>query len=283
MCPFPKDPGPPDYGAYFCSPAELKASYDHCRDLRVPVELERPRKILSKTLLALCLAENSLLLTCAEEVITLHHYTGPQKGHIYILCDPELAALKIFAVPEVLLAAAETGVRSGTVFTEASCGTNALALAREHKRLIAVRGEQHYCQLFKDWWCVAGPVKDPNGNILGYLDISLHAEKELGLAIVYLQTLAARVEDKLIVAGIHALQKRGDITALPYLPPAEVVKELTAREREVLRLLLCGLSSKEIAAQLYLSISTVEYYRKQIYRKFGVKGGMKGILALLSH
>ncbi|MDI6632636.1 MAG: hypothetical protein AB1507_00070 [Bacillota bacterium] len=99
---------------------------------------------------------------------------------IYILCDPELVALKIFAAPEVLLAAGEIGVKPGTLFTEESCGTNALALAREYNRLVAIRGEQHYCRLFKDWWCVAGPVKDPDGKTLGYLDISMHAEKEFG-------------------------------------------------------------------------------------------------------
>ncbi|MEM3434352.1 MAG: hypothetical protein QXP27_09305, partial [Candidatus Methanomethyliaceae archaeon] len=169
--------------------AELEASHDRCRTLRVPPELEKPRKILPKSVLASRGRDNSLLLTYAEKLITPHHYTGPQKDHIYILCDSELVALKIFAAPEVLAAAAEAGVKPGTVFTEESCGTNALSLAKEHQRLVAIRGEQHYCKLFKDWWCVASPVKDPEGKTIGYLDISLHAEKELGLAAVHLQTL----------------------------------------------------------------------------------------------
>jgi hypothetical protein len=121
------------------------------------------------------LRANHLLLAAVERVIGPHHYAGPQKNDIYILCDLELVALKLFAAPEVLTAALEIGVKPGATFTEESCGTNALALAREHKRLVAVRGEQHYCRLFKDWWCVAAPVKGPAGNILGYLDISLHA------------------------------------------------------------------------------------------------------------
>jgi transcriptional regulator of acetoin/glycerol metabolism len=189
MSPFPKNPGPPDYSAYLCSPAELKASYHRCRALRVPVELERPQKTLPKSTLASRRRENSLLLTAAEQVITSYHYTGPQNDHIYILCGPELVVLEIFAAPEVLAAAEEAGVKPGTVFTEASCGTNALALAREHQRLVAIRGEQHYCRLFKEWWCVASPVEDPAGRTVGYLDISMHAERELGLAAAHLQTL----------------------------------------------------------------------------------------------
>ncbi|MDH7579012.1 MAG: LuxR C-terminal-related transcriptional regulator [Bacillota bacterium] len=46
--------------------------------------------------------------------------------------------------------------------------------------------------------------------------------------------------------------------------------------------MLSGLSSKDIAGKLYLSVSTVEDYRKQIYQKLGVKGGIKGLLALLN-
>lgn len=122
----------------------METSYHRCRALQVPVELDRPQKILPKSTLASRRRENSLLLTCAEEVISLHHYTGPQDNHIYVLCEPELVALKIFAAPEVFLVAIEeTGVKPGTAFTEESCGTNALVLEQEQQRLVAIRGEQH--------------------------------------------------------------------------------------------------------------------------------------------
>ena len=281
MALFSKDSGPPDYGVYLCSPAELEASYDRCRALRVPPELDKPQQILPKTLLDPRLAKNALLLTAAGQVITPHHYSGPQDNHIYILCDPELVALKIFAAPGILVTAEEAGVKPGTVFTEESCGTNALALAREHQRFLAIRGEQHYCRLFKDWWCVASPVKDPAGKTVGFLDISLHAEKELGLAVALLQTLVARIEDGFLLAELRPRQKNDGVPAAFLLPP-EVAEKLTTREREVLELLLCGLSSNEIAARLHLSVSTVEDYRKQIYQKLGVRGGMKGLLALLN-
>ncbi|MEW6772313.1 MAG: LuxR C-terminal-related transcriptional regulator [Bacillota bacterium] len=270
MSPFPKEPGPPDYHDYLCSPAELKASYDCCRALRVPVELKRPQKILPKSVLASRRRDNSLLLTSAEEVITPHHYAGPQKHHIYILCAPELVALKILAAPEVLAAAEEAGVKPGTVFTEESCGTNALALAREHNRLVAIRGEQHYCKLFKDWWCVAGPLKDPAGSIIGYLDISLPAEKELGLAGEHLRTLAARIEDRLLLAELRARQRNG-AAPVPFLLPPEVAEKLTPREREILEYLILEFTNQEIAAKLYLSLETVKKHRRNIYRKVGVQ------------
>jgi two-component system NarL family response regulator len=45
---------------------------------------------------------------------------------------------------------------------------------------------------------------------------------------------------------------------------------LGAREREVLQLLAEGLTSSQIAARLYISISTVETHRRNIMRKLGV-------------
>ncbi|MEW6448950.1 MAG: LuxR C-terminal-related transcriptional regulator [Bacillota bacterium] len=207
---------------------------------------------------------------------------GPQRHYIYILCDPELVALKIFAAPEVLIAIEEAGIKPGTVFTEESCGTNALALAREHQRLVAIRGEQHYCRLFKNWWCVAGPVKDPAGNVIGYLDISMHAEKELGLAAVHLQALVDSIQREFLLQELSHRRQVDPIPAAPSRIPPEIAAKLTAREREVLELLLRGLGSKEIAVKLHLSVSTVEDYRKRIYQKLGVRGGMKGLLALFN-
>jgi two-component system, NarL family, response regulator NreC len=46
---------------------------------------------------------------------------------------------------------------------------------------------------------------------------------------------------------------------------------LTPREREVLQLFAEGKSPREIAASLYLSLKTVEAYRRQIMEKLGFK------------
>jgi DNA-binding CsgD family transcriptional regulator len=47
---------------------------------------------------------------------------------------------------------------------------------------------------------------------------------------------------------------------------------LTAREREVALLAANGLTSKDIAARLYLSKRTVDTHLDRIYRKLGVTG-----------
>lgn len=54
------------------------------------------------------------------------------------------------------------------------------------------------------------------------------------------------------------------------LPPAPASVGLSDREQEVLRLLVDGLSKKEIAARLDLSIHTVDNYVRRLYKKLHV-------------
>ena len=65
-------------------------------------------------------------------------------------------------------------------------------------------------------------------------------------------------------------------TALPLRGPASaVVEPLSAREREVLRLIAAGLSNQEVATRLYLSPHTVKVHARNIYAKLGVTSRMQ--------
>jgi DNA-binding CsgD family transcriptional regulator len=56
--------------------------------------------------------------------------------------------------------------------------------------------------------------------------------------------------------------------------------QLSSREKEVAELLLQGKSNKEIALALGVSVSTVEFHLKNVYRKLGVKSRTEAILLL---
>lgn len=264
--------GEDEYRSYLCSQAELEVSYARCRSLKIPMELERPKQVISKSSLSFHVVASSVLTTATDQVITSTCYTALSQGYIFILCDPDLVALKLFATPEVAAAAEEVDIKPGTVFTEESCGTNALALAQRHRRLVAIRGEQHYCQLFKDWWCVAGPIRDPNGVARGYLDISTHAEKDLGLAAVLLRTLVELISwEILCLEGAEIGNEPQGETFLPSIAWGhEAHSRLSSREQQVLHCLALGMTNREIADKLYLSIETVKTHRRNIYRKLEV-------------
>ena len=67
-----------------------------------------------------------------------------------------------------------------------------------------------------------------------------------------------------------------DVTVLP-------IYRLTNRERQVLDLLMKGLSNQQIADGLGVKFYTVTTYLKSIYKKLGVHKRMEAAVKILSH
>ena len=59
------------------------------------------------------------------------------------------------------------------------------------------------------------------------------------------------------------------------------LSDLTARELEILQLVLAGYTNKAIAAEIFISEKTVEFHLDNLYTKIGVRTRlMAGIWAL---
>ena len=80
-----------------------------------------------------------------------------QKTH-FILTDGEARVKELFSKPEVLTLAATRGIVAGASLSEESLETNAVSLALLHAEQVALRGSQHFCQIFADWYCVSVPI-----------------------------------------------------------------------------------------------------------------------------
>jgi len=61
------------------------------------------------------------------------------------------------------------------------------------------------------------------------------------------------------------------------------LENLSTREREILSLLAQGLSSKAIAAQLYLSVRTVEGHLDKLYTHLGVHSRTEAVIIAMQH
>lgn len=88
----------------------------------------------------------------------------------------------------------------------------------------------------------------------------------LGLAIRQVARGEQYISPSLAIALLQKRQSKSPLTE----SQESVVTSLTEREREILNLLAQGLSNKLIAAQLYLSVRTVEGHLAHIYARLGV-------------
>jgi len=69
----------------------------------------------------------------------------------------------------------------------------------------------------------------------------------------------------------------------PQPPPDRIVEPLTQREEEVLRLLVEGLSNKEIGARIHLSDGTVRNHVSRIIAKLQTNDRTQAVVAALRH
>ena len=61
----------------------------------------------------------------------------------------------------------------------------------------------------------------------------------------------------------------------------KTLSDLTARELEILQLVVAGYTNKAIAAEMFISEKTVEFHLDNLYRKIGVRTRLlAGIWAL---
>lgn len=129
---------------------------------------------------------------------------------------------------------------------------------------------------------LARKLNDDNAHTL-IVVLSMHKEESFIKAAMDAGVSGYVVKDDAaheLVDAIHAVF-RGDVYLSPRIAgsvvqalrggPPQKVPHLTPRERDVVRLLSEGLTSKEIAARLDLSPKTVDGHRASIMDKLGIR------------
>jgi DNA-binding NarL/FixJ family response regulator len=104
---------------------------------------------------------------------------------------------------------------------------------------------------------------------------------EAGYAAAWAEGRALSLEDAIAEA------RAGDVAAPPLdgPPPArpDTFAGLTPTELRVLRLLADGRTTKEIAGELVLAVSTVDRHITHIYEKLGVRNRAEATASALTH
>ncbi len=109
----------------------------------------------------------------------------------------------------------------------------------------------------------------------GYLlkDSSMDVLEETIRAVVAGQTVLSPV----LIDGL--LKPRASPSSAPMPSPIQISR----REQEVLRLFADGLTNPEIAAQLFISVSTVKFHIKNILEKLGASTRAEALVTAVKH
>lgn len=110
-----------------------------------------------------------------------------------------------------------------------------------------------------------------NLGVNGYLSKDINPE-ELKAAI-----------DEVLAGNIYIEKNLRNRTLSNLTSDEDIILHLTDREQEVLNGLCNGFSIKEIAAQLFLSHHTVQFYHKNIMNKFKIRKNTELIVFAIKH
>lgn len=105
--------------------------------------------------------------------------------------------------------------------------------------------------------------------------------KDAGPALLAQAVRAAAAGDALIAPNVTVRLLEAFAGAAPTAPLAQPIEPLTAREEDVLATVARGLSNSEIAAELYITLSTVKTHLASLMAKLGARNRVE--IAIWAH
>jgi transcriptional regulator of acetoin/glycerol metabolism len=116
---------------------------------------------------------NSLIRVAALHVEWLSRSLAVR--HVVYLVDRDgIVLYAAGTAPELM---DQLGLAPGFDWSERRMGTNAAGTALAAGHPVAVVGDEHFVEAFRNSICTAAPVLDPGGNVIGALDITTGLEE----------------------------------------------------------------------------------------------------------
>lgn len=210
--------------------------------------------------------ENSYLISLLDNLIrksTRYNFLIAN-GYFFILCNKNGYIIKLIYDDQLIDYFNELHFSEGNSLRIEDCGVNAVNLAMKHKRQAELCGKDHYCDLFRNWYCTAIPIFDSlNGEIIAYLDIScinISSIKEQG---IMLKNIAMYIEEMI-------MYRYGKCNAID--------KRLSLTEKSILSFLACGMDRKEIMYEMNISETTLRRHINKLKFKFKAKNDITLVL-----
>ncbi|WP_028584783.1 sigma-54-dependent Fis family transcriptional regulator [Desulfogranum mediterraneum] len=225
-------------------------SWHRCLEAGVDPLDSAPHDRIAGDRLAAALKDREQLLGVARPFMADLYDIVRGTGFVVVLSNQEGYILEFFGDPEATATPLTSNFTVGASWQERDAGTNAIGTALEERRPVQITGPEHFCHKHHGLTCSAAPITDPDGQLLGILDISgpyrcAHAHT-LGMVVAATKAITAQLRiikknNQLAVAnkklvnffnmvseGVLILDGHGSITELN--PAAEGIFRKTRKE-----------------------------------------------------
>lgn len=210
----------------------------------------------------------------ADDVVASLADTSAAGRHLVVVTDADGVLLWRSGSRQSLRAADAIAFAEGADWSEAGIGTNGISLALDRGELSHAMAGEHFVRAHYGWACIAAPIRDASGKIMGVLDVSLPAESATTEAsslvrcgVRLAETLLAREARQspapVPVTSIRLLGWRPEVTR------ADGTRvSLTSRRAELLALLASreAWSARALAEALYDDAGAVSTVRGEVRR-----------------
>lgn len=129
-------------------------------------------------------------------------------GYIVMLVDKDGVILELFGDMDMRRCAESLDTGQGATCDESIIGTTAPGICLQEKIPVRVFYKEHFCSSLHHWACSAAPIFDPQGRLLGSLDLSSLYENYHPYTLGMVIATAKAIEQELGFRAIHNKLKK---------------------------------------------------------------------------
>ncbi|HAQ65934.1 MAG TPA: sigma-54-dependent Fis family transcriptional regulator [Bacteroidales bacterium] len=180
----------------------IDASHERSRRFGVMRSQRFPSQSLAPDELAKQIAVSIPFIDLALPVVRHLYEAVRGSGYFIVLTDAGGCILHVIGDDEVIDEAQRLNMVTGAFMTEESIGTNAMGTALRTDKPIQVNATEHFIDAYHRWTCSAAPIHNPDGDIIGTLNLTGHAHDvhphTLGLVIAAKEAIESKFEGQII-------------------------------------------------------------------------------------
>lgn len=170
-------------------------SHDRCAKYNVKYNQIYSSKILDDKQLFRKMEDNRELILAVAPIMNNIYDFVKGSNFFSILTDKDGCILNVIGDEDILSEAFSFKMIPGAYMSEECIGTNAMGTVLAEGTPLQLSGKDHYISAYHRWTCSASPIKDPDGNVIGVLDLTGYSES------VHSHTLG------MVVAAANVIEK----------------------------------------------------------------------------